>query len=317
MRTVTGGMTSRAAGRIAVTHARYITALRGVGPAPVVVTVRERLQIHVAHARTLRDAGDYAGAEDCLRRGIAETESALGTHAVELAVPLNELGIVGKYQGNFGDAEQLYQRALAIHERHGTAAGTEAAAILHNLAGLAHARADPHTAEPLARRGIALRETPADRTVEDTNADAETLALAADRSALAAILIDLGQLAEARTMLTEVLHTYRTTLGPDHYEVGVTLHNLGSLEYREGRPAAAARTLRRAHAVKQAALGTRHPDLAVTLHSLACCLQELGATAAAERCLQDAVDILAGAVTETEPTLAACRQQLDQLHPPA
>jgi Tfp pilus assembly protein PilF len=121
-------------------------------------------------------------------------------------------------------------------------------------------------------------------------------------------------------VLTEVLRAYQAALGPDDHEVGVTLHNLGSLEYRAGDPAAAAGTLREALAVKQAALGARHPDVAITLHNLARCCRQLGDAAGAERYLHDAVGILDGAVTDTEPTLVSCRRQLDELRrdgPPA
>lgn len=71
------GVTAPPAGQLPSAWARYITALREVGPAPVELTSGERLAIHFAHARTLRAAGDYPAAEECLRRGIAEAGSAV------------------------------------------------------------------------------------------------------------------------------------------------------------------------------------------------------------------------------------------------
>jgi hypothetical protein len=67
--------TSPPAGQPAAAWARYLTALREAGPAPVELTAGERLAIHFAHARTLRAAGDYPAAEECLRRGLAEAGS--------------------------------------------------------------------------------------------------------------------------------------------------------------------------------------------------------------------------------------------------
>jgi tetratricopeptide (TPR) repeat protein len=255
----------------------------------------------LAEARTRRTAGDYPAAAGCLRRAVAEVENALGPDAVELVVTLNELGIVSKYSGNFDDAERAYRRALLIREHHGLADNADVAAILHNLGGLAHARGDAETAEPLARHGIAVRLS---------TGDADPLAMAADRAALAAILIDLDRLDEAHDLLTGVLAVYERELGPDHYETAVTLHNLGSLQFREAAFADATATLQRAYELKMTTLGHQHPDLAITMYNLACCQQQLGQRRAARRLLTRAIEILTPAVAPTNPTLSACRQKL-------
>jgi tetratricopeptide (TPR) repeat protein len=258
----------------------------------------------VGHIRSARDAGDYLLAEKLARDGIAAVEVTLGPNAVELAVLLNELGVVGKYRGNFVEAEQLYRRALAIHESGGIAASANVAAILHNLAGVAHARGDARSAEPIARRGVAIREA---------LADADPSALAGDRAALAAILIDAGKLSEARALLDDVLRDYEQRYGPVDHEVGVALHNLGSLQYRDGDVAAAETTLRRAAVIKRAVLGPQNPDLAITFYNLACCAQSLGNIDEAITHLRHAIEVLEVVVSETQPTLVACRRKLEQL----
>ncbi len=53
--------------------------------------------------------------------------------------------------------------------------------------------------------------------------------------------------------------------GPEHWEVGQTLYNLGVLQHFQGRLERAETYYRRALAVQQAALGPAHPDLADTL----------------------------------------------------
>ena len=261
----------------------------------------------VAHVRARREAGDYLAADAAARDGIAAVESTLGPTAVELAVLLNELGMIGKYRGSFAEADQLYRRALAIHESLGDMACDNVAAILHNRAGLAHARGDAEAAEPLARHGIAVRRA---------LADPEPLALAADRVALAAILIDLARLDEAYELLRETRDDYEAVCGPAHYEIAITLHNLGSLEYRRGDFAAAAATLQEAAAIKRASLGSRNPDLAITLHNQARCAEELGDAHAAIDYLREAIDLLDGIVADTQPTLVACRARLSLLSSP-
>ena len=258
----------------------------------------------VRSVRACREAGDYLGAEKLAYEGIAVVEGMLGPDAVELAVLLNELGIIGKYRGTFVEAEQFYRRALAIHESRGEAGSADAAAILHNLAGLAHAQGDAQAAVLIARRGLAVRAA---------LADADLSALAADRAALAAILIDVGSLGEARGLLDAVLRDYEQVYGPVHVEIGVALHNLGSLQYREGDVSTAEATLRRASDIKGTVLGQHHPDIAITVYNLACCAQTLGNVDDAIAHLRRAIEILDPVVAETQPTLVACRAKLEQL----
>jgi tetratricopeptide (TPR) repeat protein len=263
----------------------------------------------VNRVRLLREAGDYPAAAAALRQTIADGEAAYGPDAVQLVGALNELGMVGKYAGHFAEAERAYQRALRICVNRGPAGAGDMASVLHNLAGLAHARGDARSAETLARRGIAVRAA---------LPGVDPLALAADRAALAAILIDLGRYDEARGLLSNAVGIYRERGRP--HDLAVALHNLGSAQFRQAhsgpdqsgpaqsRPAVreAAGTLRQAYRLKRAVLGRRHPDLAITLHNLARCQQELGRTARARRNWRRAVRLLRGVVAPDHPTLLAC-----------
>jgi tetratricopeptide (TPR) repeat protein len=257
---------------------------------------RTDLLARLTAARERREAGDYSGAADLLRVAIADAEAGLGPAAVELSALLNELGIVGKYSGGFVEAEIVYRRALAIEDRAGRSAGANAASILHNLAGLAHARGDAEAALALAVRGIDIRAA---------LPEPDPSGLAEDRAALAAILIDLGRYVEARVALVDLIDS-----GAPRYDVAVALHNLGSLRYREGDTVDAAAILRRSVKLKSAILGRRHPDLAVTLYNLSRCLQTLGKPRRARRHLTRAVAILDGTVAADHPTLVACLRKL-------
>ena len=128
--------------------------------------------------------------------------------------------------------------------------------------------------------------------------------------------MDLHRYDEAETLLADALATYQSWYGPWHYEVGVTLHNLGCLRYRQGQPGAAAETLNRAYQVKRAVLGARHPDLAITLYAQARCTHVLGDPQRAAALLRKACHLLAAVVPPDQPTLAACRRQLAALQPP-
>jgi tetratricopeptide (TPR) repeat protein len=234
----------------------------------------------------------------------------LASDSPRTAVRLNELGVIGKRRGAFREAEAMYARALAIYELHGQVASANGAALMHNLAGLAHARGDAAGAELLARRGILIRAG---------LAQPDPRALAEDRAALAAILIDLGRLGEAAGLLRQVLRAYRAAYGPVHYEIAATLHNIGSLQFRAGRPLPAAGTLKRSLDMKASVLGDSHPDLAITLHNLACCALQLGDPRQASRDLHRAVAILQPSADPGHPTLVSCRDKIqragDAVHP--
>src|SRR5215472_4707241 len=260
----------------------------------------------LARVRACRQAGDYRRADAIARNGIATAERVLGPDSRELAVLLNERGILGKYLGRFADSERHYRRALAIYARYGEVASADIAAILHNLGGLAHERGDHQAAYGYARRGLEIREA---------LPEPDPLALAQDRAAFAAILVDLHRYDEAETLLAGALATYQSWYGPRHYEVGVTLHNLGCLRYRQGQAGAAAETLRQAYEVKRAVLGARHPDLAITLYAQARCSRALGDSQRAIALLRKACDLLDAVVPPDQPTLAACRRQLAELQP--
>jgi tetratricopeptide (TPR) repeat protein len=271
-------------------------------PGPALSVRFRATSVRLAAVRAAREAGDYWHAEKLARRAIRITRRS-GAGSAELAACFNELGMIGKYSGRFTEAEAAYLQAMAILKRRGEIASANVASLLHNLAGLAHAKGEPATAEPLARRGLALRQA---------LPNPHPRSLAEDRAALAAILVDLGRLSEAGEILGDVLGSYEQTYGPVHYEIAVTLHNLGSLQFRQRDWALARQTLLRASAMKAAVLGPHHPDIAITLHNVACCELELGERDCAITCLRQAIEILTPVVSTTHPTLVACVAKLNQ-----
>src|SRR5712691_3537988 len=62
----------------------------------------------------LRLRGRYAEAEPALQEALAKAEECLNPADPSLVPPLNALGIVYKYTGQFDRAEQVYRRALML-----------------------------------------------------------------------------------------------------------------------------------------------------------------------------------------------------------
>ena len=87
----------------------------------------------------------------------------------------------------------------------------------------------------------------------------DDLEAAADRAALAAVLDARGRHREALEMLRGVLSTLEQVLGPDHYEVGLTLSDFAEMQLAAGRFGDAHAALTRATTIFERVLGASHP----------------------------------------------------------
>lgn len=251
-----------------------------------------------ARGEAARLAGRWAEAEAAQREALALADRVFGPGSRKAAAVAHNLAVTYKYTGRFDEAEALYQRALAA----ATDAGDTAflAVICHNIGGLAHARGAPAHGEPWARRAVELREAGGD----------DPLALAADRGALAAVLIGLGRHEEAEQLLEQAAHTFTAMLGPDHHEVGVVAGNLAALALARGELDVAEVHARRALAIKAAALGSANPELAPTLTTLGTIRRRRGDQAEAVALHRRALDLLESAVEPSHPLLATVRANL-------
>lgn len=245
-----------------------------------------------------RRSGAWAQAEAAHRAALALAESALGPDADGTARVAHNLAVTYKYTGRFDEAAVLYQRALAV----ATARGDDAfvATICHNIGGLAHARGAYADGVPWARRAVALREA----------LDVDPVLIAADRGALAGLLVPLGEHDEAAELLTWCRNTFSERLGPEHYEVGVIEGNLAALSLARGDLAAAEAHARQALSIKQSALGPDSPELAPTLTTLGTIRRKRGDSAQARSLHQRALEVLEPAVDAAHPLLDTIRANL-------
>jgi hypothetical protein len=114
--------------------------------------VEKRIHRSVERAERLRGGGEYRRAERLYRKTLAAGERAFGRDAVEVAVLLNNLGVVCKYLGRFREAGRHYRRALGILERRRVTNPADLTSLYHTLGGLEHARGRFARGEPFARR---------------------------------------------------------------------------------------------------------------------------------------------------------------------
>ena len=227
--------------------------------------------------------GDYPGARGALEAALADAEDVLAPGDLDIATLLNDLGMIGKYDGRFDDAAAHYARALPLAQ----ALGEEGmvATLHHNLAGLAHSRGDYAGAEPHARRAIELNA--ALRGPDHPR-------VAGDEGELGEILAALGRLDEAEALVRGAAAKFAAAYGPEHVECAIARTSLGSILHRAGRPAEAEVEYRAGLAVREALTGREHPELAPTLINLATLLAERGDTDEAEALFRRALGVMDG-----------------------
>ena len=180
----------------------------------------------------------------------------------------------------------------------------QAAALHHNLGGLAHSRGEAAAGLWHARRAVQIRRA----ALGDDHPD-----VAADQGAYAAILQDLGRLEEAEQMLREAQGTFTRAYGPGHLEVGIARTSLGAVLHQAGRLDEAEAEYRAGLAIRERQSGAGHPELAATLVNLGSVLAQRGETGQARRLYLRALRLLDGQVSQAHPTRQAGEQLLAAL----
>ncbi|MFJ9752777.1 tetratricopeptide repeat protein [Streptomyces chartreusis] len=243
-------------------------------------------------------------AECLLRQAIADVPQGRHGH-LEAALAWNALGVVGKYQGRYEEAEEAYRQAES-HLAQTRQAGLLRATLAHNLGGLAFARGDHTCGEEHAYRAVRLRA----KLLGKGHVD-----VVADRAARAALLAQQGRLEEAAEDFAAAMAAYERIFGQEHPEWAVNANNLGVVEARRGNSRRAEKLLLRSLTVKEKVLGPDAVDVATTLVNLIDLYSRSARTEEAWRLLKRAQAIadrrvgrehpLAKAVAERRTRLAA------------
>ena len=232
-------------------------------------------------ARNYVSRGNYSGAEACL---LAALRSAR-LRAPSRLFLWNELGMVYKYSGKFHKSRQLYRSALHQVPRYLNGADSDffLADLYHNLGGLEHAQSHFRRGEKLARQGLRLRRRVASE---------QSLPVAVDLAALAALLDGQKKFGEAEKLYLRALRIFRREYGPLHGETAMLLSNLAALYQSTQRFQRAEECYRCALKIKRRTFGAAHPSVAVTLNNLGMLHHAQGNARGAERYLGGALRIL-------------------------
>jgi len=223
-----------------------------------------------------------------------------GPQSWECAVAHNELGVACKHAARLDEAEAAYAVAWPVAERMATTRPELLVTLLHNLAGLCHARGDFAEAERLANRGVQLRRTRCP----------DPAGIASDTAALAAILEGQERWGAAEHLYREALEAWRD-LGDDH-EIGMTLNGLAAVVRFGGRPAEAEPLFREALHLLEGRLGPAHPDAATVRNNLAMLLRATNRSALAIPLLEQTLADLDASLGADHPASIDVRNNLDR-----
>lgn len=164
-----------------------------------------RVRAWVVCAVCDRIAGRYCEAGRTLGTALAFADELLDAHDPERASVLNALGVLHKSQGLYDRAERAYAQARALIEAQAELDHETLASIYHNLGGLAHARGDAASGEPLARKAVQLRTNRLGSEHPDVAADEAALAAIAPLTLVLAVGVLAVPLALQRPLLVRDL----------------------------------------------------------------------------------------------------------------
>lgn len=277
---------------------RYDQAATTLRHAAMIASADASLRSHLVDVWILqgnvhRLQGQYPQAENVLLRAQALSRAA-GMEASTQATADNAMGILCKDTGRYEEAEHHYQSAAATDTD-----TTFRATLLHNFAGLAHARGDYAAAEEPARSAVHLRTAALGQEHPD---------VAADIAVLGSVLHGQGRMREAEEQFRRALTIYERRYGPDHYEAGVNHGNLAALYTDMGRLEQAEQHYGEALSIKERVLGPDHPEIALLANNLAVLYARQGRHETAQVHYRRANQILEGSLGTDHPTALACRQ---------
>jgi tetratricopeptide (TPR) repeat protein len=217
---------------------------------------------------------------------------------------LGQAGLRWLDLAEWGHAEPLMRRALAIDEQSFEPDHPIVATRLNNLAGLLDATNRLAEAEPLFRRVIAILEK---------NDPERQPNYAGSLNNLATLLQATNRLSEAEPLYRRSLAIDEQSYGPDHSNVAIRLNNLAQLLQATNRLAEAEPLLRRALTILEQSLGENHPNVATALSNLAGLLQATNRLAEVEPLLHRALQIKEQSFGPDHPDVAIHLNNLAQL----
>lgn len=198
-----------------------------------------------ANGQSYGEPADYTWHQFILTKELQDKEDSLGKDHPELSDTLHKLALTYFAQGEFGQAEDHWQRAHILQET--------------NLA-----KEDPLLLE--TKRCLAiliyfpLKKDGQAETMLKEIGERNKIFLAETLNDLSAIYVQQKDFAKAVKFYGQAVEIWQTELGAEHIAIPDMLDNLASLHYHQGDLAQAQSLSKRALDLAQKVLGADHPE---------------------------------------------------------
>jgi hypothetical protein len=159
-----------------------------------------------------------------------------------------------RLQGNFAEAESLYERALAMKEKALGPDNADVGVCLIDLAEVYRKQGKYAEAELLRRRALAIDEKALDPTRHDQ---------------LAVLYKAQRKYPDVEPLYKSTLQLFEERLGPNSPDVALALNNLATLYQAEGRYEEAEPLFKRSLEIWVKAMGPNYPHIATCLEDYA------------------------------------------------
>jgi serine/threonine protein kinase/tetratricopeptide (TPR) repeat protein len=242
----------------------------------------------------LLEQGQYEQAAHLLHKTLDMRET-LDPPDAALMETLNNLASCYLFKGEYGRAEVLFARVMALCEAAYGAAHSDVAVTLNNLALLYQQQGKYGEAEQYLRRALTTWEQLEENEHIDFARALNNLALLYHRQ---------GRLSEAEPLYRRGLSIWEAHHGPSHPDLAVQLNNLAQLYQQQGLHAQAEPLFRRVLEIREKTLGPEHPVVAHSLVYLARSYQSQWKYSEAEALFKQALKIRKHALGPEHPEIA-------------
>ena len=252
-------------------------------------------------AAAYRSVGQYDQALALAQRSYALQTKLTGGRNEQMAGVLDLVAELYRDKAQYDKAEPLFGKLVDVRRRIDGNQSAAYALTLSNFGECLYNDSKDSEAEPMLREALAIykRQGP----------DAGT----AVRDYLALVLERKGNFQEAAQLLRESTEITLRTLGPNHPDYAISLHNLASDLIDLGDLDGAEAKLREALAATERSFGKTHPQMGYSLNNLGYVLIEKGRAPAAAPYLQQAVAISLMHNGPNHPRTAAYRSNLTRV----
>ena len=209
---------------------------------------------------------DYEQAKPLYEGALAIKEKVFGKEHPEVAISLNNLGLLYKTQDKYAKAKPLYERALAIHEKVFGKEHPDVANSLNNLAVLYDSQGNYERAKPLYKTSLAIKEKFFGK---------EHPSVATSLNNLAVLYRSQGNYFKAKPLFEGALTISEKVFGEEHPDVATSLNGLALLYYNQGEYEQAKPLYERALNIANKFFKPDHPDVRLYSKNYAILLEKM------------------------------------------